>query len=50
MTPSIVWFRRDLRLHDHPALLAARDAAGADGPGQGADGRGEGADGLGQEG
>ena len=21
--PSIVWFRRDLRLHDHPALLAA---------------------------
>ncbi len=22
-TPSILWFRRDLRLHDHPALLAA---------------------------
>ena len=25
---SVVWFRRDLRLHDHPALLAARDAGG----------------------
>ena len=23
MTPSILWFRRDLRLSDHPALLAA---------------------------
>ncbi|MBU2696912.1 deoxyribodipyrimidine photo-lyase [Pimelobacter sp. 30-1] len=23
MTPSILWFRRDLRLGDHPALLAA---------------------------
>ena len=23
---SVMWFRRDLRLHDHPALLAARDA------------------------
>jgi deoxyribodipyrimidine photo-lyase len=22
-TPSILWFRQDLRLHDHPALLAA---------------------------
>ncbi|MDQ3476797.1 MAG: DNA photolyase family protein [Actinomycetota bacterium] len=25
---SIMWFRRDLRLRDNPALLAARDAAG----------------------
>ena len=29
MTTSIVWFRRDLRLSDHPALLAALDAADA---------------------
>jgi deoxyribodipyrimidine photo-lyase len=28
---SLLWFRRDLRLADHPALLAAVDAAGADG-------------------
>jgi deoxyribodipyrimidine photo-lyase len=28
---SLLWFRRDLRLGDHPALLAARDAAGPDG-------------------
>jgi deoxyribodipyrimidine photo-lyase len=28
---SLLWFRRDLRLADHPALLAARDAAGSDG-------------------
>jgi deoxyribodipyrimidine photo-lyase len=28
---SLLWFRRDLRLSDHPALLAAVDAAGADG-------------------
>jgi deoxyribodipyrimidine photo-lyase len=28
---ALVWFRRDLRLSDHPALLAARDAAGAGG-------------------
>ncbi len=27
MTVSVLWFRRDLRLADHPALLAARDAA-----------------------
>ncbi|CAN7574584.1 deoxyribodipyrimidine photo-lyase [Terrabacter sp. LjRoot27] len=26
-TTSILWFRRDLRLNDHPALLAAVDAA-----------------------
>jgi deoxyribodipyrimidine photo-lyase len=26
-TPSILWFRRDLRLSDHPALLAACDSA-----------------------
>jgi deoxyribodipyrimidine photo-lyase len=31
VTVSILWFRRDLRLADHPALLAARDAAGRDG-------------------
>jgi deoxyribodipyrimidine photo-lyase len=29
MTTSVLWFRRDLRLGDHPALLAARDAADA---------------------
>jgi deoxyribodipyrimidine photo-lyase len=30
--PTVVlWFRRDLRLADHPALLAAVDAAGPDG-------------------
>jgi deoxyribodipyrimidine photo-lyase len=28
---SLLWFRRDLRLSDHPALLAAVDAAGAGG-------------------
>jgi deoxyribodipyrimidine photo-lyase len=28
---SLLWFRRDLRLSDHPALLAAADAAGGDG-------------------
>ena len=27
MTTAVLWFRRDLRLADHPALLAARDAA-----------------------
>jgi len=27
MTTSIVWLRRDLRLHDHPALLAAAGEA-----------------------
>ena len=27
VTTSILWFRRDLRLGDHPALLAARDEA-----------------------
>ena len=26
--PTLLWFRRDLRLHDHPALL---DAASTDG-------------------
>ena len=29
--PSVLWFRRDLRRHDNPALLAALDAALADG-------------------
>ena len=29
--PSVLWFRRDLRRHDNPALLAALDAARADG-------------------
>ena len=27
MPTSLLWFRRDLRIADHPALLAARDAA-----------------------
>ncbi|QFG67444.1 cryptochrome/photolyase family protein [Ornithinimicrobium pratense] len=27
-SPSVLWFRRDLRRGDHPALLAAQDAAG----------------------
>lgn len=27
MGTAIVWFRRDLRVHDHPALLAAREGA-----------------------
>ena len=31
MPPAVLWFRRDLRLGDHPALLAALDAAGPDG-------------------
>ena len=31
MPTSLLWFRRDLRLSDHPALLAALDAAGVDG-------------------
>ena len=31
MPTSLLWFRRDLRLGDHPALLAAADAAGTDG-------------------
>jgi deoxyribodipyrimidine photo-lyase len=26
VSTSVLWFRRDLRLHDHPALLAAADA------------------------
>lgn len=26
---SVLWLRRDLRTHDHPALLAAHDAGGA---------------------
>ena len=29
--PSILWFRRDLRRHDNPALLAALESARADG-------------------
>ena len=29
--PSVLWFRRDLRRHDNPALLAAVEAARADG-------------------
>ena len=27
MTTALLWYRRDLRIADHPALLAARDAA-----------------------
>jgi deoxyribodipyrimidine photo-lyase len=30
MPPSVLWFRRDLRLADNPALLAALDDAGND--------------------
>jgi len=29
--PSLLWFRRDMRIGDHPALIAARDDAGPDG-------------------
>ena len=29
--PSVLWLRRDLRLGDHPALLAAQEAAGQGG-------------------
>ncbi|GAA5159413.1 cryptochrome/photolyase family protein [Ornithinimicrobium tianjinense] len=29
--PSVLWLRRDLRVGDHPALLAAQEAAGATG-------------------
>ena len=32
--PSVLWFRRDLRRHDNPALLAALDAARTDGDGE----------------
>lgn len=32
--PAIMWFRRDLRLRDNPALLAAIEAAQADGDGR----------------
>ncbi len=32
--PSILWFRRDLRLQDNPALLAAVESARADGDGR----------------
>ncbi|MCU1606714.1 MAG: Deoxyribodipyrimidine photo-lyase type, partial [Modestobacter sp.] len=28
MATAVLWFRRDLRLGDHPALLAACDSAG----------------------
>ena len=31
MPIALLWFRRDLRMSDHPALLAAREAAGPDG-------------------
>ena len=31
--PAVVWFRRDLRLDDHPALLAATGSDGLSGPG-----------------
>ena len=32
--PRIIWFRRDLRIHDHPALLEAIAGAKADGDNQ----------------
>lgn len=31
MPTALIWFRRDLRLADHPALLEARESAGPDG-------------------
>ena len=31
MPTALLWFRRDLRLADHPALLEAREAAGPEG-------------------
>lgn len=31
MPPAILWYRRDLRVHDLPALAAARDHGAADG-------------------
>ena len=31
MPSAVLWFRRDLRLDDHPALLAAIESAGPDG-------------------
>ena len=31
MSTTILWFRRDLRLSDHPALVDAVQAAGSDG-------------------
>ena len=31
MPTTILWFRRDLRLSDHPPLIEAVHAAGADG-------------------
>jgi deoxyribodipyrimidine photo-lyase len=38
--PTVLWFRRDLRLQDNPALLAAVEAARGDGDGNGdGDGR-----------
>jgi len=30
---TVLWFRRDLRIHDNPALVAAVDQAWADGDG-----------------
>jgi deoxyribodipyrimidine photo-lyase len=30
MMPALLWFRRDLRLRDHPALASASDAARSD--------------------
>ncbi|MEZ5115918.1 MAG: deoxyribodipyrimidine photo-lyase [Candidatus Nanopelagicales bacterium] len=32
--PTLLWFRRDLRVHDHPALLEAAREAAADGDGR----------------
>jgi deoxyribodipyrimidine photo-lyase len=32
--PAVMWFRRDLRLDDHPALLAASGSDGVRGPGE----------------
>ena len=32
MTPTVLWLRRDLRLHDHPALVAAMAVGGTVAP------------------
>lgn len=36
MGTCVLWFRRDLRLNDHPALLAAVQESASDGPGHAA--------------
>ena len=45
--PTVLWFRRDLRLADHPALLAAIEDARTPAPGEGRRREGGGDDGVG---